>query len=159
MNEKELKSIGRMNNLCNLAGIDFIKFLEDTEIKLKNRIKNLLNPNEIWFREGKSFKRYWKFLEKITKHQWEYTKVEYWYKLLRGPSETREDISPSLKYQVLSRDKSTCQKCGSKAPDIKLEVDHIIPWACGGSTHIDNLQTLCDKCNKGKSNEYFEGGN
>jgi len=158
MDKRELKSINEIMRLCHLAGINFEKFLEEVEVMLKNKVKSLSTPNETWFSEGKSLKRYWRFLEQMTGHQWEYKDVDYWYKLLRGPSETREDIPSSLRYQVLSRDKSICQKCGRKAPDIELEVDHILPWACGGPTVIDNLQTLCKECNLGKSNECFERG-
>jgi 5-methylcytosine-specific restriction endonuclease McrA len=71
----------------------------------------------------------------------------------------REEIPPSLRYEVLTRDKSTCQKCGRKAPEVELQVDHIVSWSCGGPTVIDNLQTLCMDCNQGKSNKCFEGGN
>jgi len=36
-------------------------------------------------------------------------------------------------------------------PDIsQLECDHIIPLARGGETTMDNLQTLCTKCNRKK---------
>jgi len=158
MNERKLKSMERIRRLCDLAGIDFSKFLEEVETDLKNRVKALLTPNEAWFREGKSFERYWRFLTQVTNHEWKYEDVDYWYKFLRDPSETREDIPPSLRYQVLTRDKSTCQKCGRKAPNVQLHVDHILPWDCGGPTVVDNLQALCGKCNIGKSNKCFERG-
>lgn len=158
MSQRELTSLERIEKLCRLAGIDFAKFLEDVNVELKNRVKNLLTPNEIWFQDGKTFERYWKFLEKITKHEWKYEDIDYWYKFLRAPYETREEIPPSLRYQVLTRDKSTCQKCGGMAPNIELHVDHILPWDCGGETVIDNLQVLCMDCNMGKSNRCFERG-
>lgn len=151
----ENQLIEEIKNLCDLAGIDFIIFLEETKTNLKNRIKDLLTPNKKWFKQGKSIKRYWEFLEKITGHKWDIRDVQYWYRFLRNPSETRDEIPPSLRYQVLKRDNFTCQKCGRKAPEVKLEVDHILPWSCGGPTVLDNLQTLCEECNKGKSNKCF----
>ncbi len=33
-----------------------------------------------------------------------------------------------------------------------LVVDHVTPWDAGGATVTDNLQTLCETCNGGKSN-------
>jgi 5-methylcytosine-specific restriction endonuclease McrA len=158
MNKKEAITIEGIRQMCHLAGLDCAKFLAEVETELKNRIKSFLTPNEVWFREGKSFERYWKFLEQITKHEWKYEDVDYWYKFVRDPSETREDIPPSLRYQVLIQDKSTCQRCGKKAPNVELEIDHILPWDCGGPTVADNLQTLCTECNIGKSNKCFEGG-
>jgi 5-methylcytosine-specific restriction endonuclease McrA len=35
---------------------------------------------------------------------------------------------------------------------VQLHVDHIKPWSLGGETVAENLQTLCDQCNAGKSN-------
>jgi 5-methylcytosine-specific restriction endonuclease McrA len=35
---------------------------------------------------------------------------------------------------------------------IELEVDHKVPVAQGGSDALDNLQTLCVDCNRGKRN-------
>jgi 5-methylcytosine-specific restriction endonuclease McrA len=32
-----------------------------------------------------------------------------------------------------------------------LHVDHKTAWANGGETVLENLQTLCSKCNIGKS--------
>ena len=65
------------------------------------------------------------------------------------------DPSLRLRYKVLVRDHFACKICGAspaKDPSVELHIDHIIPWSKGGKTEIDNLQTLCSKCNLGKSN-------
>ena len=40
----------------------------------------------------------------------------------------------------------------AKDKNVELHVDHIKPWSKGGETILENLQTLCQKCNLGKSN-------
>ncbi|MEN3324242.1 HNH endonuclease [Mariniflexile soesokkakense] len=61
------------------------------------------------------------------------------------------EIRPKLRHEILTRDKSTCQKCGRGIKNgATLHIDHIIPVAKGGKTEKKNLQTLCDKCNYGK---------
>ena len=63
-------------------------------------------------------------------------------------------VRPGLRYEVLARDKWTCLSCGRSPKDgITLEVDHIKPRSLGGTNDLDNLQTLCWKCNIGKSNK------
>ena len=58
-------------------------------------------------------------------------------------------------WAVLARDKWKCLSCGRSAREdrVLLEVDHIIPRSRGGSDDMINLQTLCKKCNIGKSNK------
>ena len=68
-------------------------------------------------------------------------------------SSTRK-ISDKMRYQVLKRDNFKCCTCGAspaKDPAVELHIDHVIPWSKGGKTEFDNLQTLCSKCNLGKS--------
>lgn len=71
-------------------------------------------------------------------------------------TKTSRTINQRLRFLVLARDNFCCCACGaSPAKDggiTKLHVDHIIPWSRGGQTTMDNLQTLCKKCNLGKSN-------
>jgi 5-methylcytosine-specific restriction endonuclease McrA len=54
---------------------------------------------------------------------------------------------------VWQRDQGQCVQCGSRE---KLEFDHIIPVAEGGSSTERNVQLLCEACNrrKGKSVGY-----
>lgn len=62
----------------------------------------------------------------------------------------RDKIKPSLRWKILKRDNFTCTKCGRKSPQVRLEVDHIIPLAKGGTNTDKNLATLCNWCNSGK---------
>lgn len=67
---------------------------------------------------------------------------------------TTRNITVRLRFKVLKRDNFKCCACGAspaKDPSVELHIDHIIPWSKGGETTIDNLQTLCSKCNLGKS--------
>ena len=67
---------------------------------------------------------------------------------------TKRDINLRLRFKVMQRDNFKCCMCGAspaKDPSVELHIDHIIPWSKGGETTIDNLQTLCSKCNLGKS--------
>ena len=36
-----------------------------------------------------------------------------------------------------------------------LEYDHISPYSCGGSNDVSNIQLLCRKCNRSKSNSCY----
>lgn len=68
----------------------------------------------------------------------------------------REPVSKTLRFEVFKRDKFTCQYCGRKAPDIVLEVDHIIPVSKGGKTIVSNLITACFDCNRGKKDKTID---
>jgi hypothetical protein len=68
---------------------------------------------------------------------------------------TGRDPSLRLRWHVLQRDNFKCCACGSSPAitlGVELHVDHVHPWSEGGETVLENLQTLCSKCNLGKSN-------
>lgn len=70
-----------------------------------------------------------------------------------GQPRSRSTVSPSVRYDVFRRDENKCRSCGRNVDDgVTLHVDHIVPASRGGSNAPDNLQTLCDDCNQGKSN-------
>lgn len=62
----------------------------------------------------------------------------------------RKPLSKKLRFEVFKRDSFRCQYCGRSAPDVILEVDHIIPVAEGGKNSLMNLITSCRDCNRGK---------
>jgi len=67
---------------------------------------------------------------------------------------TGRSVPKRLRFLVLQRDSFTCRYCGRspKQHGVTVEADHIIAWTKGGETIMDNLQTLCMDCNRGKSN-------
>lgn len=72
-------------------------------------------------------------------------------------SERRSSRDPSLRmrFRVLKRDNFSCRSCGASPalkPGLSLHVDHVRAWSLGGETITENLQTLCEQCNLGKSN-------
>ena len=78
-------------------------------------------------------------------------------KIIAKKRKTQRQPNLRLRFRVLSRDNFTCSACGAspaKNPSapVELQVDHIIPWSKGGETVFENLQTLCQNCNLGKSN-------
>lgn len=69
---------------------------------------------------------------------------------------TQREPSLGLRFSVLKRDNFKCCTCGAspaKDPEVELHIDHVVPWSKGGETELSNLQTLCSKCNIGKSDK------
>lgn len=60
-------------------------------------------------------------------------------------------VTKRTRFEVLRRDDHTCQYCGAKAPDVTLQIDHVVPVALGGDDKPSNLVTACRDCNGGKS--------
>jgi len=74
--------------------------------------------------------------------------------LLAKALDEKQPVRVGLRWQVFERDDFRCVACGSLAnANTILHVDHILPRSKGGSDDIDNLQTLCHRCNLGKSNK------
>jgi hypothetical protein len=75
---------------------------------------------------------------------------------------TPRTVSWRLRFLVMRRDGFRCRYCGVSpaiTPGVILVVDHIHAWANGSETVFENLQTLCEQCNGGKSDLPLEDGN
>ncbi len=72
--------------------------------------------------------------------------------LRRGSPVTHRIVGRELtriRERILVRDGAACRKCGKGVG--RLEVDHVVPLAAGGSNAELNLQLLCIDCHKLKS--------
>lgn len=77
-------------------------------------------------------------------------------KVKKSAKYQRSLMTKTLRENIKQRDNYTCQCCGIsiyQEPHLLLEIDHIIPVSKGGITTEDNLQTLCWKCNRSKSDK------
>lgn len=69
------------------------------------------------------------------------------------PAKTQKasrNIPAHIQRAVNSRDNSRCQNCGVVTEFIHY--DHIFPFDLGGPTTVENIQSLCPKCNTSKGN-------
>lgn len=80
-------------------------------------------------------------------------------KFLKSAAGQRALMTARLRENIKERDDYTCQYCSAsldEEPHLLLEVDHIIPVSRGGLTTEENLQTLCWRCNRSKSNKIIK---
>ena len=130
----KLNRFGSVTHLTDKQWLYLRDFINRSELESQVNYMNDLSQYDVW-------KDNWK-KPKSSKYQKE-----------------RNKMSERLRYEVLKRDGFRCVLCGRMVADgIKLEVDHIKPVSKGGLTEIDNLRTLCDECNGGKSNLWDEDG-
>lgn len=95
-------------------------------------------------------------IERInTLAQYNFSITEYQYNC----ENQRKIVTQELRNKVIERDKSICQICGKNCSESEIEIDHIKPISKGGKSVIQNLQVLCKKCNRRKSNKWIENDN
>jgi 5-methylcytosine-specific restriction endonuclease McrA len=69
-------------------------------------------------------------------------------------AKNRPQVKSKTKRQVVyERDGHKCLRCGDTK---RLTLDHVIPVSKGGSSEVDNLQTLCFDCNCLKDNDTID---
>ena len=108
-------------------------YFDDSDLHTPEEQKLLIK--EHYFKQERKFKR----LQKD---------IRLFEKLEAKEIEPREPIPEDVRFAVWRRDGGKCVKCGSKK---NLEFDHVIPKSKGGSDSERNIQLLCQKCNREKS--------
>jgi len=114
---------------------DYLYLLEGVEYESEDVKK--LHIKHFAFKKEKQFSKMMKEIERFERFE----KINPVY---------REQIPEEVRMYVWRRDNGRCIKCNS---DKDLEFDHIIPISEGGSNTERNIQLLCAKCNKEKSNK------
>jgi len=90
--------------------------------------------------EAACAQRIGEFLQQRGLATWDYRLIE------------TDPVPTDIRYRVLAAANGRCALCGTHSSERRIEVDHIVPRSRGGSNDFDNLQALCDECNRGKSN-------
>jgi hypothetical protein len=146
----EYTSDGKINFL-NLAN----KYLEETLDKIIYYNNNIyyINNNETKYNDNQIKvileNNLIKELEEFKKKE-KQNEIFKEYLLNENTKIVRQPIPEEIKQAVWLRDEGKCVYCGLKE---NLQYDHIIPFSKGGNNTIDNLQILCESCNKKKSNK------
>jgi 5-methylcytosine-specific restriction endonuclease McrA len=68
----------------------------------------------------------------------------------------RRKLAARTRFEILKRDRFTCQYCGARAPDVVLHCDHVRPVSRGGKNDLENFRTACSTCNVGKGARLIE---
>jgi hypothetical protein len=80
-----------------------------------------------------------------------------WKGLKKPKTPGRSPIPLSVRYKVLARDGSLCNRCARGVGNgVVLHVDHKTPVSLGGNNDLINLWTLCNECNLGKGNRVID---
>ena len=90
------------------------------------------------------------FIASITGNSRKWGKVRKYAKPYLDTSGERAPIPGNVRNMLLAISGYKCQKCGSRE---SLEIDHVVPHSWGGSSGMENLQVLCRRCNREKSNK------
>ena len=77
-------------------------------------------------------------------------------KILKKSAAKRKIYSGMQRKEIYDKAEGCCQLCGRKLTPHTMTLDHIIPFADGGSNELDNLQAVCQQCNQLKANIYPE---
>lgn len=54
------------------------------------------------------------------------------------------------RFNIYTRDRNTCQYCGTPYPRAELNLDHVVPRSQGGTSRWENIVCSCHKCNRRK---------
>lgn len=76
--------------------------------------------------------------------------LKHWSRIPRNVVSIRGGkVAQKKRWAVFKRDGYRCRNCSAEHD---LTVDHIHPRSKGGTNNLDNLQTLCARCNSAKGN-------
>lgn len=124
-----------------------LEFSMDCEEGQPDRLPNRLNAYMDWYRDGGAGRWYERHMDA--------PEVDEGTEEIQLPElDSYRFIRAGLWWDILARDNWTCCSCrrSVKEHGVTLHVDHIVPRSKGGTDDRKNLQTLCLKCNIGKSN-------
>lgn len=148
--EDPAELMAEIERICMSSGIDYVKFLKEKILELKERRRILLTPSREWYL--KHPQKLHDYFSAITDTKPQPLELE----ILR--KRIREFYNPQIRIlredwvieQLLVEQNHRCAICGVLIEKNTCEIDHKIPIAAGGENEKQNYQLVCRKCNSGK---------
>lgn len=152
----------QVNNTINIPDLVLFENLESvwTSLGRQPALIDMDGPNSEVV--GSTYRRRFGSWNNALRSFMDYIGNDTAYKSLEATKTTAADLGRGsrgadlrTRFRVLQRDRFRCCICGrSPATEVGvvLHVDHVRPWSKDGPTKMENLQTLCSKCNLGKGN-------
>ena len=123
--------------------------------QIRERVGGSLGDNEQLDRRRRNLNYYF-VIEKVRRPRTDGRKgTDTAYRLVAPkPKLTGVDAAISERDRAFVLRQGRCAMCGRTplGDGVKLQVDHRVPQEWGGDNSLENLQPLCEECNRGKKN-------
>ncbi|MGH9771849.1 MAG: HNH endonuclease [Candidatus Acidiferrales bacterium] len=121
-----------------------------------NRVTPSHSQFREWGRQADGLLLFWKFANSALGICLEQEEVhDIWACIsLTLTSRTRQPLSFQDYLLVAARSDQKCGICERRPPEVRLEIDHILPVTRGGSDSHLNLRFLCEHHNRAKGNRF-----
>ncbi|MFL6390059.1 MAG: HNH endonuclease [Terriglobales bacterium] len=121
---------------------------------------NRVTPSEQQFREWKRHKdglmRFWEFANERLSCELSQDEIHDVWECIHLTLRTHERrIFQFQDYLMIAvRSDQCCDVCKRRPPEVKLEIDHILPSSRGGAEGPLNLRFLCEQHNRSRGNRF-----
>jgi hypothetical protein len=109
-----------------------------------------------WSRQADGLLQFWRFADSTLGTHLEQDEAhDIWNCInLTLISRTRRAFALQDYLLIAARSDQKCQICGRRPPEVRLDIDHILPVSRGGSESHLNLRFLCEHHNRARGNRF-----
>lgn len=68
-------------------------------------------------------------------------------------------LGDNIRAEIRARDGACCQYCNKQLVETDIQIDHVVPFCCGGSKESWNLVVSCRACNITKRDKVWRPNN
>jgi hypothetical protein len=121
-----------------------------------NRVTPTSDTFRKWCRQADGLEQFWLYANSKLAKPLEPEEVQDIWECIGLTLSAKRRRSFSFQdYLVLAvRSEPRCEICGMEPPEVRLQIDHILPVSKGGSNFTLNLRFLCEHHNRSRGNRF-----